>query len=60
MIWPITKRARVVVEQPVTCDCVKQAAAPHGPFGAVAASHVLRLSRSLFAISCSWIERSSS
>ena len=24
MIWPITKRARVVLEQPVTCDCVKQ------------------------------------
>ena len=60
MIWPITKRARVVLEQPVTCDCVKHAAAPHGPFGAVACAHVSRFSRSLLAISCSWIERSSS
>ena len=47
MIWPITKRARVVLAQPVTCDCVKQAAAPQGPFGAVAWPQVFRLSRSL-------------
>ena len=58
MIWPITKRARVVLEQPVTCDCVKQAAAPQGPFGAVAAAQVLRLSRSLLPISCMRIEMS--
>jgi hypothetical protein len=60
MIWPITKRARVVLEQPVTCDCVKHAAAPQGPLGAVAAAHVFRFSRSLFGISCMRIERSSS
>jgi hypothetical protein len=62
MIWPITKRSRCKLEpeQEVTCACVKQAAAPQGPFGAVAASQVLRLSRSLFAISCMRIARSSS
>ena len=47
-------------EQPVTCDCVKHAAAPQGPFGAVAASQVLRFSRSLLAMSCIRIDRSSS
>jgi hypothetical protein len=60
MIWPITIRARVVDEHPVTCACVKHAAAPQGPFGAVAWAHVSRLSRSLFAMSCIVIERSSS
>jgi hypothetical protein len=60
MIWPITKRALVVLEQPVTCDCVKQAAAPQGPFGPVAMAQVLRLSRSLSAISCIRIEMSCS
>jgi hypothetical protein len=60
MIWPITNRDRAVLEQPVTCACVKHAAAPHGPFGAIAASQVFRLSRSLFAIRFMWIDRSSS
>ena len=31
----------------MTCDCVKHAAAPHGPFGAVAAAQCSRFSRSL-------------
>ncbi len=60
MICPITNRARVVLEQPVTCDCVKHAAAPQGPFGPIACAQVSRLSRSLFATSTIVIERSSS
>ena len=60
MIWPITYLARVMLVQPVSWDCVKQAAAPQGPFGAEPWAHVLKLSRSLFATSCRRIVRSSS
>ena len=38
MIWPMTMRLRDSVLQPhdASCACVKQAAAPHGPFGSYA------------------------
>ena len=49
MICPITYCARVVDEQPVTCDSVKQPAAPQGPFGATAWAKVSRFSRSSLA-----------
>ena len=60
MIWPITYLARVMLEQPVSWDCVKHAAAPQGPFGAVPRAQVSRLSRSLFGTSCRRMARSSS
>ena len=48
------------VRAPEALAMVKQPAAPQGPFGATAWAYVLRLRRSLFAISCSRIVRSSS
>ena len=60
MIWPITTRLRASELHPVTFAWEKHAATPQSPLGAMAASHVFRFSRSLFAISCIVIERSSS
>ena len=42
------------------CDCVKQPAAPQGPFGPIACAHVSRLSRSLLVDQHHRIDRSSS
>ncbi len=59
-IWPATTRLRASALHPVTFAWAKQAAAPQGPFGAVASAHVFRFRRSVCAISWSVIERSSS